>query len=109
MSFDLSKLYSYIVDGFNSLLQFILDVINWAFDQALIPLLHTLASWVGQLSPPCCVDRIPGIVDNFVGLASYLGGGLGWFLGMIDLGFGVQVIMCVLIARFVLRRIPLIG
>ena len=109
MNFDLSRLFQYIVNGFNYIMQFIKDSVLYILDQAVIPLLHALADFVGTMDAPCCIDRIPDIVNGFVSLGSYFSGGFGWFLSMADVGFGVELIMCVLLARFLLRRIPFIG
>lgn len=57
------------------------------------------------------VNAIP-VPDAFGGFSSAIGNvppGVVWFLDLVQFKFGVGVIGAAYLARFILRRIPLIG
>lgn len=105
MSLDLSKLFGYIVDGFNKLLQFIYDVLMHATGYVVQMLLDGVLAFLNWLPVP---DFVTTAVTSVQGVGS-LSGGVLYFLNLFDVGFGFEVIFGALVARWLLRRIPVIG
>lgn len=52
---------------------------------------------------------VPGFMSQSQSYFNQISGQIIWFADMFQIGFGFKVIFAALLARFILRRIPIIG
>jgi hypothetical protein len=116
MTIDLSGLYKVIVDGLNWIVQFLYDLLMY-FPRLLWSWIVNGAEYAVDLVPdPCCFQSF--VADYQMLMSGGGGGSIGgidvaggiiYMMGLFDVQTGVGIMMCALVARFILRRIPVIG
>lgn len=91
-----------IYKAINSALEWIWECILWLPQYVVNDVLTGISAWFATLEAP----------DFVANIASYSGGippSVVYFLSIMEFKFGVQVFLAALIARFLVRRIPVIG
>ncbi|BBL58145.1 hypothetical protein [Methylomonas koyamae] len=101
----------YQVGYLQDIFKFFIDLIKYALEKIGELLLEALTAIFEILPDPCCVKEA---VSMFRWLSNSLHSGghfslLSWVFDVIDFEFGFRVILCTLIARFIIRRLPGIG
>lgn len=108
----LSKLAQLLTDYINYLLQLLQYVINWLID-AVVTALNVIL----QLIPGCnCVAVFQDnwhlwqvyITSNDIQI-QLIFNGIIYLLTMMQVLFGVKLIMCAYSVRFLIRRLPFVG
>jgi hypothetical protein len=85
-----------------------MDSFFQAFIDALLYIPRILLSWLfdGVLF---LVNSLPQTNINLASSLANVGSDIGYFLAMMEFNYGISVIFGAYIARFLLRRIPVIG
>ncbi|ANE57488.1 hypothetical protein [Methylomonas sp. DH-1] len=101
----------YQVGYLQDIYEFFIDLIKYALEKIGELLLEALTGLFENLPDPCCVKEA---VDMFRWLSNSLHSGgnfswLSWAFNLIEFEFGFRVVLCALVARFIIRRIPGIG
>lgn len=98
---------NWLGQAFNYLWDFIKDVLLWFPKKLFSLLIDGLIALLEVMPDPCCISEA---VSAFQWLSSMAGSlGLGYIFGLVDFNYGFRVILCAYVARFILRRIPVIG
>lgn len=100
-----------IISFFQTIFQFFIDLVNWAFDSLISLIVDLLIYLISIVPDPCCITES---VSTFTWLSNSLHSGgvfswLAWVYNLVQFEFGLRVVFCAYLARFVLRRIPGIG
>lgn len=86
----------------DKLVQWFFDLMQWLPKKIYSLMMDGLASFFEAIPVPSFMSQAGGA---FGGIPS----SVLWFASTFELAFGVSVVLIALVARFVLRRIPLIG
>jgi hypothetical protein len=91
--------------------QFFIDLVSYAAEKVWGMVVEGLIYLISVIPDPCCVTEA---VSAFSWLASALTSGgvfqwLAWMFSLIQFDFALRVMLCALLARFILRRLPIIG
>ncbi len=106
----------------NKLLTFLSNIITgffeglaafflWAFQKIWSLLVDVLVWLFSHLPDPCCVVETVAMFD-WLATSLHTGGVFRWLLWMFELvqfDFAIKVVICALLARFFIRRLPIIG
>jgi hypothetical protein len=115
MNIDLSWLYSWIWDVIQWFLQFVEDVFLYLPRLLYENFVGGFTYALSVVPDPCCFSQlILDINSLFSGAGGVMGGidigaGILYVMKFIDIPFGIRVVACAYIARFLLRRLPFIG
>ena len=91
-----------MIEALESFAQWLLDIFLWVPRKVWAGLLDGLASIVEGITPPEFMNAIAGY-------AAAVPSGVVWGLDMFAFAEGMAMVAAALLARFLLRRIPLIG
>ncbi|MDO9142501.1 MAG: hypothetical protein Q7U38_19450, partial [Methylobacter sp.] len=94
-------------------LTYLVKIFSWLLHKFFRPFFDYLR----DIEFPCleCVSTLWDAIDQLLAmdfnfsLGFDVVGFLRYLMGFINFGYGMEVIFCVLLARFILRRIPFIG
>jgi|688.fasta_scaffold1291972_1 hypothetical protein len=91
--------------------QFFIDLVSYAAEKVWALVVEGLIYLISVIPDPCCVTEA---VSAFSWLASALSSGgvfqwLAWMFSLIQFEFALRVMLCALLARFIVRRLPIIG
>ena len=103
MDISFSSILGWFKDIFVGVLTWITDFFSWAFDYAAA-LFLSLATTLLTSIFDCCSS----LAANFVsGYAALMGNssGVGYFLDMANVSYGIQLLVSAYTVRFILRRI----
>jgi hypothetical protein len=90
------------MDWLKDFAQWLYDVLMWLPRWTVDQVLSGLAALI-QAIP------VPSFINDFMTSAASLSGDVVWWLDLLQVQWGLSCMTTALIARFVLRRIPLIG
>lgn len=91
-----------MIEALESFAQWLLDIFLWVPRKVWDGLLDGLAGVIEAIPPPDFMNAIAGY-------AAAVPSGVVWGLEMFAFAEGMGMIAAALLARFLLRRIPLIG
>jgi len=104
----ISDIYNFIV----SIIEFFFDLIKWVIDTVFSFVVDFLVWLLGIIPDPCCIQ---GTLDALQWLSQFLHSNspvaqwLAYIFSLFQFGYGLGVILCAALARFILRRLPFIG
>lgn len=106
------SLYAVIASVLGGIYDFCINLMfsffRWAF-----AILADFVEWaVANLPDPCCFGEFYRVMQWFADMLN-TGGGimqwLSWMYSFIQFEFGLRIVLCAVLARFLLRRIALIN
>jgi len=99
-------MYDMIIDALQKLMQFLIDVVMWIPRHVFFKVTDTAADALnGLLESPCCTF----IPDAASSLTNIFSTDIYFWMSYFNVGYGVGVIGCALMFRFLIRRLPFIG
>lgn len=96
-----------------SLYDFFIELPIWVIRKIWEALVDSFIFFINVLPDPCCISETAHMLnwfyDSIIQNNNALFSWLFWLVDLIEIPFGLNVLFCALIARFILRRIPGIG